>query len=160
AHLTFTSSTADLASGSTRALTVEIHDAAGNLETGDDATSVTFAKDAGPGTVTGLGSATSSGGVARMSVTGALAGSVTITASAGSLTSGTTTLTIVAGAADHLVFSSSAGGLASGHTRTLTVEIRDSGGNLVAADNSTVVTFAKKYGAGTITGLGSATATN
>src|SRR5207249_3000986 len=95
--------------------------------------------------------------VASTTITGALAGSVTITASAGSLTSGTTTFTIVAGAADHLVFSTSAGGLASGHTRTLTVEIRDAGRNLVAADNSTAVTFEKTSGTGTVAGLGTAT---
>src|SRR5207237_5831073 len=111
----------------------------------------------GTGTVTGLGTATASGGVATKVVTGAVAGSITITASAASLTSDSTTFGLVAGAADHLAFTSSTGDLGSGNTRTLKVEIRDARGNLVANDNSTAVTFAQTSGLGTVTGLGIAT---
>ena len=46
-HLTFTSSTADLASGGGRTLVAEVRDAAGNLLTGDNSTSVDFRLGAG-----------------------------------------------------------------------------------------------------------------
>src|SRR5207253_1272549 len=153
-HLAFTSSAADLASGTARTLRVEIRDAGGNLETSDNTTRVTFAETSGTGTVSGLGTATAAGGIASRTVTGAVAGSITITASAASLTAGSTTLSVVAGTADHLTFTGSTGDLASGNTRTLTVEIRDAGGNLVTSDNTTSVTFAKTSGLGTLTGLG------
>src|SRR5439155_19786 len=133
-HVTLTSSTADLAAGTTRTLTVEIRDAAGNLESGDNTTVVTFAKTSGTGTVTGLGPATSSGGVASQTVTGALAGTATITATANSLTADSSTFTVVAGQADHLTFTSSIADLASGNSRTLTVEVRDTADNLESGD--------------------------
>jgi hypothetical protein len=84
AKLALSGSTADLASGSTRTLTATIQDTNGNtVTTGPDSTlSVTFAKTSGTGSVTGLGSSTAVGGVATLTVTGGLAGSVTITASA------------------------------------------------------------------------------
>ena len=44
-------------------------------------------------------------------------------------------------------------------TRVLTATIQDAAGNTVTADNTTVVTFAKQSGAGTVTGTGTATAT-
>src|SRR5207249_1378766 len=115
-RLVFTSSTADFVAGSTRTLTVEVRDAAGNLELGDNTTSVTFAKTAGAGVVTALGSATASSGVATKNVTGALAGSITISATAGSLTPASTAFSVVAGAADHLTFTSPTAGLGSGNT--------------------------------------------
>ncbi len=157
-HLTVTSSTGNLASGAARTLTAEVRDANNNVLTTDNATSVTFAKTAGAGTVTGLGAATASSGVASKAVTGAVAGSITVTASAAGLTSGTTTFTIVPGAADHLTFTSSTANLTSGGARTLTAEVRDAANNVVTSDNSTSVTFAKTAGAGTLTGLGAATA--
>ena len=157
-HLTFTSSTANLASGSARTLTAEVRDAANNVRTSDNSTSVTFAKTAGVGTVTGLGAATAASGVASKAVTGSVVGSITITASATGLTSGTTTFTIVAGPADHLTFTSSTANLTSGAGRTLTAEVRDAANNVLTGDNSTSVTFAKTAGAGTLTGLGAATA--
>src|SRR5207247_4292329 len=86
-HLTFTSSTADLAAGATRTLTVQIRDAAGNVASGDNTTVVPVAKTTGTGTVTGLGTATAAGGVASKTVSGALAGSITIPASASALNS-------------------------------------------------------------------------
>src|SRR5206468_1233796 len=80
-HLTFTSANASVGSGSTKTLTVEVRDVNGNVETGDNTTVVTFAKTAGGGTVTGLGTATASGGVASLTITGQTAGAITITAS-------------------------------------------------------------------------------
>ncbi len=159
-HLTFTSSTANLTSGSGRILTAEVRDAAGNVLVGDNTTSVNFAKTAGTGTVTGLGPVTAASGLASQPVTASLAGSITVTASAAGLTADTTTFTVVHGTADQLVFTSSSSNLASGAGRTLTVELRDAAGNVLTADSSTVVTFAKTAGTGTVTGLGAATASS
>src|SRR5207244_5274785 len=105
-----------------------------------------------------LGTVPVSGGVATRTVTGALAGSITISVTAASLRSDATTFTIVPGAAAQLTFTSSAANLSAGVTRTLTAEVRDAGGNVVASDNTTLVTFAKTGGTGTVAGLGSATA--
>ncbi|MES1247893.1 MAG: invasin domain 3-containing protein, partial [Actinomycetota bacterium] len=160
AKVVVTSSTANLTSGATRTLTAEVRDASDNLVTGDNSTSVTFAKTTGAGTVTGLGTATAANGVASLTVTGKLAGAITIGATSGSLTSDSTTFTIVPGSAAKVVVTSSGASLASGGTKTLTVEVRDANNNLVTSDNSTVVTLAQTGGTGTITGLGTATAAN
>src|SRR5204863_3048751 len=77
-HLTYTSGNSSVASGSTKTLTAEIRDAAGNLETADNATVVDFAKTAGGGTATGLGTATASAGVATLSVSGQTVGALTV----------------------------------------------------------------------------------
>ena len=157
AKVVFTSGTGSVASGSGKTLTAEVRDAAGNLETGDNTTSVTFAKTAGTGTVTGLGAATASGGVATLSATGQLVGSLTVTASSGALATDTSTFTVTVGPAANVVFTSGTSSVASGSTKTLTAEIRDAAGNLETGDNTTSVTFAKTAGTGTVTGLGSAT---
>ncbi len=159
-HLTITSSASNLSSGATRGITAEIRDANNNLITTDNSTSVSFSKTGGTGTVTGLGPATASAGVATDTVTGVLAGSITLKAHSGSLTDGTTTFTVVPGAADHLTITSAATNLASGTTRGITAEVRDTNGNLLAGDNSTSVTFSKTGGSGIVTGLGSVTAVN
>src|SRR5205085_1430079 len=93
-HLTFTSSSADLAVGSVRMLTVEVRDAFENLCT-SDTRSITFIQTAGTGTVSGLpypGAA--SGGIAARPVTGKTKGSVTITATSVGVTSGSSTFNI------------------------------------------------------------------
>src|SRR5206468_4430324 len=155
-----TSSNANVASGATKTLTAEVRDANNNLETADNSTVVTFAKTAGSGTITGLGTATASGGVASLTVTGQTVGAITITASKTGLTSDSSSFSVTVGAADHLTYTSDTAGVTSGSTKTLTVEIRDAAGNLETADNSTVVTFAKTAGSGTVTGLGTATASS
>ncbi len=159
-HLTITSSTANLASGTTRGITAQVRDAAGNLETADNSTSVDFTKTAGTGTVTGLTSVTAASGVATDTVTGVLAGSITLQAHATGLTDDTTTFTVVAGAADHLTITSATGNLASGATRDITAQVRDAAGNLETADNSTSVDFTKTAGTGTVTGLTTTAAVN
>src|SRR5207249_1951123 len=128
------------------------------LETADNTTVVTFAKTAGTGVVTGLGTATASGGVASLDVTGQTAGAVTITASKTGLTSDTSSLSVTVGAADHLTYTSDTANVASGPPKTLTSPTRRSSDLLETADNTTVVTFAKTAGSGTVTGLGTATA--
>jgi len=168
-QLALSGSTANLAAGSTRVLTATIQDANGNtVTTGADSTlSVTFAKTAGTGTVTGLGSSTAVAGVATLTVTGGQPGSVTITASAtgsgGALAAGTgnpVAFNVVAGAASKLALSGATTDLAAGSTRVLTATIQDANGNTVTtgADSTLSVTFAKTAGTGTVTGLGSATA--
>src|SRR6266536_3367799 len=59
-----------------------------------------------------------------------------------------------------LAFTSSTTDLPSGSTRTLTVEIRGAGGQVVTGDSSTVVTLAQTGGTGSVRGLGSATASH
>lgn len=83
-------STADLTSGATKSLTATIQDASGNtVTTGPNSTaSITFAKTAGAGNVSGLAAVAASAGVANITVTGTTAGSVTITASSGTLATG------------------------------------------------------------------------
>ena len=156
--LAFTSSTGSVASGATKTLTVEIRDASNNLVTSDNSTIVTFAKTSGTGSVTGLGTATASGGIASKTVTGATAGTITITATASGLTSATSSFNVTPGTASKLVFTSSTASVASGATKTLTAEVRDANDNLLTTDNSTVVTFAQTGGTGSVTGLGTATA--
>src|SRR5205823_538690 len=157
-HLTFTSNTTSVASAPTKTLTAEIRDANGNLETGDNTTVVGFAKTAGAGTVTGLGNATASGGIACLTGTGQTDGGPTATAAKTGLTSDTSSFSVTPGPADHLTYTSNSSSVASGSTKTLTVELRDAAGNLETADNTTVVGFAKTAGAGTVTGLGTASA--
>src|SRR5205823_5914138 len=159
-------STANLASGSTRVLTALIQDANGNTLTSgaNSSLSVTFAKtNVGGGSVTGLGSSNASGGVATITVTGNQLGTVTISASAGGLAAGAgnpIAFTVVAGAANKLALSGSTADLTAGTTRVLTATIQDVNGNTVTtgSDSSLSVTFAKTAGSGTVTGLGSATA--
>src|SRR4029079_2552765 len=115
-HLTYTSDTASVTSGSTKTLSAEVRDAAGNVETGDNSTVVTFAKTSGAGTVTGLGTATASSGVAQLTVTGQTAGALTVTASKSGLSSDSSTFSVTVGAADHLTFTSSSTSVASGST--------------------------------------------
>src|SRR5436309_3050782 len=167
--LALSGSTADLTAGTRRTLTATIQDVNGNtVTTGSDSSlSVTFAKTAGSGTVTGLGSATASAGVATLTVTGNAPGSITITASAtgsgGALTGGTgnpITFSVVTGAANKLVLSGSTANLTAGATRTLTATIQDNVGNTITtgADSTLSVTFDKTTGTGSVSGLASVNA--
>src|SRR5881398_2608019 len=167
--LALSGSTVDLTAGMTRVLTATIQDVNGNtLTTGADSSlSVTFAKTAGTGTVTGLGSATASGGAATLTVTGNQPGAITITASAtgssGALTPGTgnpITFNVVTGTASKIALSGSTANLTAGTTRTLTATIQDSAGNTITtgADSTLSVTFAKTAGVGNVSGLNSVNA--
>ena len=134
-------------------MTATIQDANGNTVTsGPNGTlSVTFAKTAGTGTVTGLGSTNAVGGIATLTVTGNQLGPVTIAASGGGLAAGTgnpITFNVVAGAANKLALSGSTADLTAGTTRVLTATIQDVNGNTVTtgADSSLSVTFAKTAG--------------
>ena len=85
ATITLTGSTAALEVGEARVLTATVRDAYGNaVTTGPDATAtVTFAKIAGSGSVSGTGSVAAIAGIATKTVTGTTGGSVTMQASAG-----------------------------------------------------------------------------
>ena len=158
AQIALSGSTANLTSGATRVLTGTIQDAAGNTVTSDSSTVVAFAKASGAGTVTGTGTSTASSGVATKTVTGALAGPVTMEAAATGLTTGTLgAFIVVHGAAAQIALAHS-GSVASGDNHTLTATIQDAAGNTVTSDNSTVVAFAKTGGPGTVSGLGNSTA--
>src|SRR5207245_8181721 len=122
-------------------LTATIEDAVANTIT-SDTRSVTFAQSAGSGSVTGLGSTNAVAGIATLTVTGNLAGSVTITASATGLVAGTgnpITFSVVAGAAAKLALSGATTDLASDSTRVLTATLQDAARNTVttAADRTT-----------------------
>ena len=160
ADIVLTGATTNLTSGATRVLTATLKDAAGNTVTSDSSTVVAFAKASGAGTVTGTGNDTAVAGVATKTITGALAGSVTMEATAAGLTTGTLgAFTVVHGAADQIELTGATTNLTSGATRVLTATVQDAAGNTVTSDNSTVVTFAKASGAGTVTGTGTDTAT-
>src|SRR5207253_3080116 len=137
-----------------------IEDANGNVVTSDSSTVVTFSKSSGTGTVSGLGNATASSGVATKTVTGVLSGSVTLTAHNGSVTDGTTTCADVAGTATQIAVTSSTANLTPRATRVIPAAIEDAAGNVVTTDNSTLVTFSKTTGTGTVSGLGNATASS
>ena len=161
ADIALTGSTTNLTSGTTRVLTATLRDAAGNTVTSDNTTVITFGKQSGAGTVTGTGTATAASGVATKTITGALVGPVVMEATALGLTTGTLgSFTVVHGAAAQIALTGSTTNLTSGATRVLTATIQDAAGNTVTADNTTVVTFGKQSGAGTVTGTGTATATS
>jgi hypothetical protein len=156
-----------LASGSTRTLTATIEDAGGNtVTTGPDSSlGITFAQTAGSGTVTGTGSSTASAGVATKTVTGAVAGTVSLQASAplsgpGATTSNTVSFSVTFGPASQIALTGSTAALASGTSRTLTATVQDAAGNTVTSgtDSSVGVAFSQPSGSGSVTGLGSSTA--
>jgi hypothetical protein len=139
-------STSGLASGATRILTATIEDSAGNTVTSgaDSGISVAFAQTAGPGSVTGTGAASASAGVATDTVTGAIAGAVTLQTSGtlsgpGATSSNTLGFAVSVGSATKLAFttspSNSTGGTAFATQPKLTVE--DAGGNTVTTDATT-----------------------
>ncbi len=156
--VTVSASLADLVSGTTRVLTATVRDVAGNRVASDNSTVVTFAKDSGAGTVTGLGSDTAAAGVASKTVTGQLAGAITIQAGAPGLVADNISFDVVHGAAASIDLTGSTADLTFGSNRVLTATIRDAAGNTVTSDSSTVIAFAKASGAGTVSGTGNATA--
>ena len=159
-QIALTGSTTDLTSGATRVLTATIQDAAGNTVTADSSTVVAFAKASGAGTLSGTGNATASNGVATKTITGLLAGSVTMEATAAGLTTGTLgAFTVVHGPGAQIELTQS-GSTASSDNHTLTATIKDAAGNTATGDSTTVVAFAKTGGPGTVTGLGNATASS
>src|SRR5207245_2717839 len=127
-------STADLTSGTTRLVTATIYDLNDNLVDSDrkSAVEVTFAKDAGAGNVSGLGTQAATAGVATKTVTGTTAGSVTLKGTSGAVAAGALlTFAVTHGGADHIDLSGSTADLTSGTTRLVTATIYDLNDNLV-----------------------------
>ena len=89
-----------------------------------------------------------------------LVGGATVTGTLNAVAlAATAAVTYVHGPATQIVLTESGSNVAgNGHTLTATIE--DAHGNTVTSDSSTVVAFAKTGGAGTVTGLGNATASN
>ena len=161
-------STANLASATTRTFTATIEDAAGNTVTsGPDAgDNISFAQTAGAGSVTGLSTVAANNGIATDTITGKLAGSVTLAANAtvnGTATSSNTqAFTVTFGTATQIVLSGSTANLASATTRTFTATIEDAAGNTVTSgpDAGDNISFAQTAGAGSVTGLSTVAANN
>jgi trimeric autotransporter adhesin len=96
-------------------------------------------------------------------VTGATAGPVTVQASttSPSVTSNSVSFAVVPGAVTQILLEGSAQDLASGSGRTLTATLRDAAGNTVSSgpQSTLSVDFAQTGpGTGTVTGLGSVSA--
>jgi len=148
-HLVLTGTTTSLTSGSGRILTATVTDAAGNGISGE---SVTLSQTGSiTGTVSGLTTATTGGsGALNESVTGLHAGSVSIIATDGGLTSNTLTFTVVPGAPFSLIVGGSTLSLASGATRGLTATVTDANNNGISGEQ---VFFTASTPPGSVSGL-------
>ena len=146
--LTVSGSTGNLASSTARTVTATLTDAEGNGVSGQ---TIAFTQS-GAGTVSGLTSpVTNASGVVTDIVTGVMAGSVTVTATHGSLHDALD-FTVVAGTPTALNLTGSATNLASGTGRTVTATVTDAHGNPASGES---VVFSKTgAGTGTVTGLG------
>ena len=145
------------------AVTVAVEDANGNVETGDNATTVSLAIGTNPGggTLTGGAAETVAAGVATfsgLSVNKTGTGYTLIASSTPSYTGATSTaFTITPGAATQLVFvqqpaaSTTAGAAIS---PAVTVAVEDANGNVETSDNATTVNLAigTNPGGGTLAG--------
>lgn len=153
ANLGLTGLTTNLGSGSTRQLTATVTDAAGNGISGDLVTLM----PSGAGTVTGLTDPiTNSSGVATDTVTGALVGTVTITATDGNSLTDNLSFNVIPGAPFHIAVTGGTTSLTSGLTRQLTATLTDSAGNPIPGQP---ITFSKSAGSGsgTVSGFTSPT---
>jgi hypothetical protein len=157
----------NLAAGTTRVITATIQDANGNTVSSgpDSALTVDFSQSAGTGSVTGLGSFTATNGVATDTVTGAAAGSVSISAAAtaagGSIASvSPLTFTVVVGAASKLAFTTQPSDGTDGQPLQTqpVVTVQDAGGNTVTSSNVSI-TLAIAPGTPTSGGPGTLTCT-
>ncbi|MEX0648238.1 MAG: invasin domain 3-containing protein [Balneolaceae bacterium] len=161
AGIVISGSTADLVSGDERTLTVTLYDNEGNVvATGDDSIlEITFTKQSGDGTVTGLGNTVAENGVATLDVTGVLAGSISLLARVE--TTGEITLTddfsfeVIAGAANQLVLLDEPTEVTSGEVFTESqwpvIQLRDGAGNNI--DQKDVeITVSLESGDGDLTG--------
>src|SRR5207249_12334859 len=82
------------------------------------------------------------------------------TSSANGKTGTSGSVTVAVGAPSKLVFTSNTNSVSSAANKTLTAELPYDGHNLVSADSPTVVVFSQTAGAGSVTGLGTATASS
>ena len=137
-QIVLSGSTANLASGATRVLTATIEDSAGRtVTTGPDSTaSVTFARSSGPGTLGGLSGSAATAGVATDTVSGQIAGNVTVGASAtlngSAASSNALTFTVTPGNAASIAVLSGSGQaatVATAFAAPLVALVKDGAGN-------------------------------
>ena len=145
----------------TPAITVDVEDSAGNVVMSDDS-SVTISVASGPGTPSGTLTVAANSGVATFSdITLNIPGSYTLDASDGSLTGATSDGFVVA--EPQLAFTQQPTDTQVGMTISppITVAVEDPNGNVIAADDSTIMLNIASGPAGaTLGGTVSATAVN
>jgi len=160
---------ADFPLGGTTTLEVQVQGAGGELVTTDDTTVITFTPTLSgtiSGVVTGTGDGTYDGGAEDVTVSGGIA-SVSLTddvmetfdvqiANDGGLTDPADDSITVTPVPYEIVITVPGGSITAGGSATLTVEVRDSGGGLVAGDSTTNITFAPTL-SGTVTGVATGT---
>src|SRR5207248_1198128 len=165
AQLVFTQQPAGATGGSafTTQPKVTVQDAGGNTVTSDSSTiTLTIGTNPASGTLSACTQAESNGVITFSNCKLDKAGNgYTLHATDGALTAtDSSSFNVTVGAATQLAFTSGTSSVASGSTKTLTVAVQDAGGNTVTSDNSTVVVFTQSAGAGSVTGLGNATASS
>jgi hypothetical protein len=146
----------------TPSVTVQVEDASGNVETGDNATTVTLAIGTNPGggTLSGTTTRTVASGVATfndLSINKTGTGyTLNATSSPAHGTTASSAFNITVGAATQLVFTQQPTNTAAGATMTpsVTVAVEDANGNVETGDTTTTVTLAigTNAGGGTLSG--------
>jgi adhesin/invasin len=145
-------STTPLVSGSSCQATATIEDANGSIVTGYNG-AVAFNQIAGTGSVTGLTGTTSfTNGVANVTITAKLAGTVSIDAVGDSITSNTVAFSITYGNASKIVLSGCSSSIASGSSCQATATLEDANGNTVSSFDGPVA-FNQTGGTGSVNGL-------
>ena len=141
-------------------MTVDVEDQFGNILTGNTS-NVTLAVHSGAGSIGGTDTVAASAGVATFAnVIFDTAGTYTLTASDGALTSATTgSFTVSPAAASQVAFSQQPTRtlVATAITPAMTVNVEDRFGNIVTSDTSTI-TLSVHTGPGDLTGTVSAAA--
>jgi autotransporter-associated beta strand protein len=143
-------------------IVVDVEDQFGNIVTGNSS-NITVAVASGPGSATGTLTVAASGGVATFSnVIIDTAGSYTLSATDGSLTSATSgSFAVSAGAASKLVYGTQPSNVTAGVaiSPSIVVDVEDQFGNIVTS-NSSNVTVAVASGPGSATGTLTVAATS
>ncbi len=144
------------------AIVVDVEDQFGNIVT-SNSSNVTLAVANGPGSLSGTLTVAASSGVATFSnVKIDTAGSYTLTATDGSLTSATSnSYTVSPAAASKLIYGTEPSNVAAGVavSPSIVVDVEDAFGNIVTS-NSSNVTLAVATGPGTATGTLTVAATS
>ena len=163
-HLGFIQGPSSTAAGSaiSPVVTVAVEDANGNVETGDNSTTISLAIGTNPssGTLTGGSAVTVSAGVAAfsaLSIDKVGSGYTLAASSTPSFTTATSSaFTVTPGAANNLVFIQGPSNAQAGSaiSPAVTVAVEDASGNVETGNNTTTVTLAigNNPGAGTLTG--------
>ena len=137
----------------------------GNLETGDNKTTITASLSSGVGPLIGAATATVVGGAATFTnLSDNLVGTISLDFSGGALSVGpSNNIAVSPGAAAQLkVATQPFASVTAGNMLTdpIVIDVEDANGNIVTGDNSTVVTASLGSGAGTLIGTTTATVVN